>query len=912
MKNLKKLLSLVLVAVMVMSLFVTASAANLTKYTDLGNVDKAFIEAVDVMVSLGIIEGRSATELAPKGNITRAEITKIATYLKTGKAAADRLVAQTTAFSDVPASHWASKYIAYLTETGVIAGRGNGIFDPEANVTGVEVGKIFLGTLGYGVKNEFVGANWALNVVSRASAIGIFTLSTDIDLNAPATREQVFQYAFNTIQTNTMGGKNYIVEYTEFLQNYIPSGSNAWNQTLDLEDNMFIGGRYFGLTAKYDVDDYGLLTRTWLQNGFKITAEYIAEIVLGEFVLDGKLTKHDLATKYSWDRQVDVIVNGDWAISKDETDTAIGDLSFFENFARRGNNALAFGTELVGAKVYLTDNGGNWVPADADFDKAPNFSVGKIVIIYEYLAKVTRVDSRVGTVNLEVYNPVGGAMTTPTPATAPSFATSSVQVISNIVAEGFAVGDYVAVTLPRDYSNTVPGDWSTLAYDATAVDPLNIVKAETVKGTMRSYTRATTDTANIYLDTITLADGDKVVFAGHYGLGKFKVPTFNNDAIFFIGTNGVAIGWSGDNSVWASMSYGYVTAFHVTYNPFTGGYAVKAQVTLGDTAAEAFFDLPVAKTPAGAYELTINGTKIVIYNGTTVNTTTDAQAAIVAATGVKTTVEGTSPVGTAGGWYSYSLNPTTNVHSLGANTTGSAAPIVASEIYDLLPSTTIDPAVGQFLSFAPASGAGQANIFTANSLGYFVGKKSTGYLNYPKGTFPNILTIRDDATGEVYVVYALGTSAPPAVTMFAMITGTPYYASTTVNETNYGAVAYGFADNGPVDVVETSIPNTRWDEGTVVAIRIDDNGRPIIVGTTEFADPPVPATSAGKVAAPFTVDIVLGTYILLDNTGVRYTITPETTFFDSATGLIDTTYPEAGDILTLWVDGFNNIIFAVK
>ena len=78
MKKLSKVLSLVLVFAMVFSLCVIgASANNYEGYTDAKDVDANYAEAVDVLMGIGMVNGRSATQLAPKANYTRAEAAKI-------------------------------------------------------------------------------------------------------------------------------------------------------------------------------------------------------------------------------------------------------------------------------------------------------------------------------------------------------------------------------------------------------------------------------------------------------------------------------------------------------------------------------------------------------------------------------------------------------------------------------------------------------------------------------------------------------------------------------------------------------------------------------------------------------------------------------------------------------------------
>ena len=58
---------------------------------------------------------------------------------------------------------------------GIIAGRGNGIFDPDTTVTTVEAATMLLKALGYYVTvNDALGADWDLEVTSRANGVGMF------------------------------------------------------------------------------------------------------------------------------------------------------------------------------------------------------------------------------------------------------------------------------------------------------------------------------------------------------------------------------------------------------------------------------------------------------------------------------------------------------------------------------------------------------------------------------------------------------------------------------------------------------------------------------------------------------------------------------------------------------------------
>jgi hypothetical protein len=71
--------------------------------------------------------------------------------------------------------HWAAGYIAYCEAYGLINGRTETVFDPEANISGIELAKMILTTAGYKTDVEgFTGNGWEKNVVAEANAVNLF------------------------------------------------------------------------------------------------------------------------------------------------------------------------------------------------------------------------------------------------------------------------------------------------------------------------------------------------------------------------------------------------------------------------------------------------------------------------------------------------------------------------------------------------------------------------------------------------------------------------------------------------------------------------------------------------------------------------------------------------------------------
>ncbi|NCB63827.1 MAG: hypothetical protein EOM52_09515 [Clostridia bacterium] len=209
MRNLKKMLSLVMALAMVASFMVVgASAADFPDQKDIVNKD-----AVGTLVALGVIKGNEKGEFNPKGIVTRAEMAKmICVALNGGND--PKLIGGTGMFTDTK-GHWAEGYIEYCANLGIVAGRGGNKFDPNATVTGAEAAKMILIAIGYSAENEkFTGAQWALNVSVRASQKDLYN-KLAINAAEGLTRDNAAQMIWNGMnatmikyeyQLNTVNG----------------------------------------------------------------------------------------------------------------------------------------------------------------------------------------------------------------------------------------------------------------------------------------------------------------------------------------------------------------------------------------------------------------------------------------------------------------------------------------------------------------------------------------------------------------------------------------------------------------------------------------------------------------------------------------------------------------------------------
>ncbi|MGN1001841.1 MAG: S-layer homology domain-containing protein [Oscillospiraceae bacterium] len=196
MRTLKKTLCLVLVLAMVLSCGIMASA-------DFPDADEIVnVEAVDVLVALGIITGDEAADgtisFNPTGTLTRAQAACILVRML----GAEDIATGTAPFTDMEGYDWAEGAIAYCANEGIVNGIGDGLFDPAGELTGYAWAKMLLGALGYDAKVEkMTGEGWEIAVAKLAKSVELFGTDTS-DKTAPVSRDAACAWAFNALDVD--------------------------------------------------------------------------------------------------------------------------------------------------------------------------------------------------------------------------------------------------------------------------------------------------------------------------------------------------------------------------------------------------------------------------------------------------------------------------------------------------------------------------------------------------------------------------------------------------------------------------------------------------------------------------------------------------------------------------------------
>ena len=251
MRNLKRALSLALAFVMVMSLMIVGTSAK--SYTDSDKIENQ--AAVEILGEIGVMVGNDDGSFAPDRVVTRAEMAVILTRILYGNNMNVDQFKGLNTFTDVP--DWAEGYVNLCASLDIIAGRGNGIFDPDATVTTAEAALMLSRALGYFKNNAEFGNDWALAAVKRATQAGIIGGDMVLAANVGLTRDDVAQMTFNTLT------KAVPVQYNEVLDVYYNENQGVI-YALEFNYLQTLGYKNFSLVYKSNQQvEYGRPATTW-------------------------------------------------------------------------------------------------------------------------------------------------------------------------------------------------------------------------------------------------------------------------------------------------------------------------------------------------------------------------------------------------------------------------------------------------------------------------------------------------------------------------------------------------------------------------------------------------------------------------------------------------------------------------
>lgn len=358
MRTLKKVLALSLVFAMAFTLMAGAA------YKDEDSINSSLRDDITLLEALGVFQGDENGNFNPEKNVTRAEAAKMIYVLKNNGVDDGAVAFQgVSKYSDVTTGFWAEGYINYCTNLGIMAGWSeNGVqkFDPNGNVTGVELTKMLLCLVGYRADVQGYTNNnaWQANVLLDGANSGI-TTTYEPSVYSPAPRQWTARLLVNALNapfvTYNRGeimygiiadpNRSYAEQYlgldtvvgvlTSTNNNKLGTDLKSIESSLNDSEYSYVvtgtdtDGNEVGRSFKVDVDDalLGRQVKVYYKNDNKVNEEdnkvyavlpYDKDIKVVDTTVDAvdydsnnakKVTVDGLGTKTYGNQKIDVYMN---------------------------------------------------------------------------------------------------------------------------------------------------------------------------------------------------------------------------------------------------------------------------------------------------------------------------------------------------------------------------------------------------------------------------------------------------------------------------------------------------------------------------------------------------------------------------------------------------------------------------
>ena len=782
MRNLKKILSLVLAMMMVLSLMVTASA---TQYEDADDIQ--YTEAVEVMSGLGVLSGvknaDGTYDFQPGNGLKRDAAAKIVAYIANGgEVTAADVDGMTNPFKDV--SGWAEKVIVYCYNKGIINGvnAANDVFSPSTPLNGYAFAKMLL--VAAGIEGEYTGSNWKLNIATAAKDAGLLAgLPSGFLLSKDITREEACQMAFNAMNWSEIPDV-YEVRYTEDSQDHY-TVVGEFDNLLDASLYAQVLGGYAAGTGYYaekaastdtlmaknfkaDVAAYsenGMDGYYWHNaKGYPISSVIYTDTVLGTSndgtslvaLTSPKGTNTYNSAKYiaALDTGAAVYYNGHLVEQPaNGAEVAVGDYVF------NGNAIMV----VTAAGHYLVD--GSWDQVCADY-RTPGIGVEITLVNTDSDAKAEKV-----LLVQSYYDMIVGVTNVPESKTEGAYTNYTLTTLTGKVYTSYVTGyetDDIAI-----YDGAALYDNVIVTAQADTID---IARANLIVGTMTQF-NTTTNTYTIngtaYRANV-LADYQTYVLCGAALTGLVGVPAY-----YVLDNNGYVIAAT---PVTATANYAIVTELALVSTQPDGSIGSTASKYL-EAEVVGFDGLKEIVKVASV----VNGGTT--YTATGANSTTEVTGANKG--DVKALVEGQVVSYTVNAKGEYVLKVTTQTVDASSATLAKTANFVVGN-------TTI-----------VANNSTKFVVRTGNAVVGYTYTVYTGYANVPAKVFADnsatVKGIKNAAGTAAAYVYITGTDASTAASSdWAYVYGsaTYNYVSAAVAYYEYNAIVNGVP--GTIKVATTA------------------------------------------------------------------------------------------------------------
>jgi len=246
MRNLKRVLSLVLATVMLLGMMVmSTSAKDISDFPDADQIDDYAREAVAITTGLGIFSGEAGTgNFNPNGTVDRAQLATIICKIRVLEGTVDYnlLKGSPNTFPDAKTYQggWAEGYINYCQAMGIVRGYPNGTFGAGDEVITWHAVLALERAIGYYTDNEKNGEKLDETVVaSKGLEIGLYG-DMSLPVNHVLTRQELAVMVYNALFAQR-------VQYSADRKDYVKANNYNVvpnNSTIDPENTLAYGTFY--------------------------------------------------------------------------------------------------------------------------------------------------------------------------------------------------------------------------------------------------------------------------------------------------------------------------------------------------------------------------------------------------------------------------------------------------------------------------------------------------------------------------------------------------------------------------------------------------------------------------------------------------------------------------------------------
>ena len=219
MKNLKKVLAMVLAFACTFSMF---AGAKVFEDVPAGS---DYSEAITMLSDLGIIQGKDDGKYHPEDTITRAEACAMIARLMTGDPNVSQYVGAQS-FTDVAKGSWKDSAIGYCYINGIVIGVGDNKFEPDRAITDAEFITMVVRAMGY--ETADMKQNYPYSYMSNAQAIGLLD-GTNMVASTDALRGEDAQVIYNALFADyARGAKLVNTTHGTSVEQYPTLAESVW------------------------------------------------------------------------------------------------------------------------------------------------------------------------------------------------------------------------------------------------------------------------------------------------------------------------------------------------------------------------------------------------------------------------------------------------------------------------------------------------------------------------------------------------------------------------------------------------------------------------------------------------------------------------------------------------------------